>query len=149
MCVDVSEFSSKCSFVRCGLPWWGYSNCHTIFCVRHCGPTQPTKRRLSRVPLLYLESTVQECMLRNMLLPDCNLIVSKHQKPTFSIRFSEDKTLAMSYNLRTLAALPINIKREGEERRGRSRIHSVPGQAPGPCGRPHCHCQSSEHEPWN
>ena len=86
---------------------------------------------------------------KHALLPDCNLlIISKHRKPTFSIRFSEDRTTTMPYNLRTLAALPINIKREGEERRGR-RIHSVPGQAPGPCGRPHCHCQSSEHEPWN
>lgn len=41
-----------------------------------------------------------------MLLSDDNLTISEHRKSTFSIRFSEDRTLAMSYNLRTLAALP-------------------------------------------
>jgi hypothetical protein len=63
---------------------------------------------------------------KHALLPDCNLLtISKHRKPTFSIRFSEDRTTTMPYNLRTLAALPINIKREGEERRGRSRMLEI------------------------
>jgi len=48
----------KCSFVRYSLPWWGYSNCDSIFCIWSRCPTQPSECRLSRVTLLYLESIV-------------------------------------------------------------------------------------------
>ena len=58
MHAHVSYICPKCSFVRYSLPWWGYSNCDSIFCIWSRCPTQPSECRLSRVTLLYLESIV-------------------------------------------------------------------------------------------